>query len=95
MSSHSIPRTSPSVLPSAMRRGTGTRLLEAACTWATGRGYTSVTLTTYADIAWNAPFYAALERGENPDELGAEHEEHPVSETIEVPGGGHVDPSAG
>ncbi|WP_068427788.1 ATP-dependent zinc metalloprotease FtsH [Piscicoccus intestinalis] len=38
---------------------------------------------------------AALERGENPDGLGAEHEEHPVAETIEVPGGGHVDPSAG
>ncbi len=38
---------------------------------------------------------AALSHGEDADRLGAEHEEHPVSETIEIPEGGHVDPNAG
>lgn len=47
------------VLPSEMRRGHGTALLEAACEWARARGYPSVTLTTYADVPWNGPFYAA------------------------------------
>lgn len=48
-----------SVLPSAMRQGYGTRLLEAACAWAAERGHPAMTLTTFADVPWNAPFYAA------------------------------------
>jgi hypothetical protein len=36
-------------------------LLDAACAWARTAGYRAVTLTTYAEVAWNAPFYA--ERG--------------------------------
>lgn len=47
------------VLPSHMRRGLGTALLEAACDWAADQGYGAVTLTAYADIPWNAPFFAA------------------------------------
>lgn len=46
------------VLPKAMRAGIGTRLLEHACAWAVERGYSAMTLTTYRDVAWNAPFYA-------------------------------------
>jgi GNAT superfamily N-acetyltransferase len=45
------------VLPSAMRRGVGGRLLEHACAWAEEHGYAAVTLITFADVAWNAPFY--------------------------------------
>ena len=48
-----------SVLPSAMRRGYGSSLLEAACDWAAEHGYPAMTLTTFADVPWNAPFYAA------------------------------------
>lgn len=40
------------------RRGHGTRLLEAACALARERGYTHITLTTFEEIPWNAPFYA-------------------------------------
>lgn len=40
------------------RRGLGRALLEAALKAAKGRGFASVTLTTYRDIPWNAPFYA-------------------------------------
>lgn len=47
------------VLPSHMRRGLGTALLDAACDWARQVGYPAITVTTYADVAWNAPFYAA------------------------------------
>lgn len=47
------------VLPSHMRRGIGSALLEAACGWAASHGYREITLITYADVAWNGPFYAA------------------------------------
>lgn len=48
------------VVPGRMRRGVGTRLVEAACEWARAEGYPAVTLTTYADVPWNAPFYERL-----------------------------------
>ena len=45
------------VLPSHGRRGIGTRLLHHACQVAQERGYRHVTLTTFAHLPWNAPFY--------------------------------------
>jgi len=60
-----------SVVPSQMRRGIGSALLEAACAWALEQGYPAMTLTTFADVEWNAPFYA--ERGFAPTtDLGPE-----------------------
>ncbi len=47
------------VLPSHMRQGVGSALLDAACAWARDAGYRAITLTTYAEVPWNAPFYAA------------------------------------
>jgi GNAT superfamily N-acetyltransferase len=47
-----------SVLPDHGRKGHGTALLEHVCKWAAHEGYEAVTLTTFADVAWNAPFYA-------------------------------------
>jgi GNAT superfamily N-acetyltransferase len=47
-----------SVLPGYMRRGIGTALLEAACTWAVERGYRAMTVCTFGDVDWNAPYYA-------------------------------------
>lgn len=47
------------VLPSHMRQGLGSALLDAACEWARENGYAAITLTTYAEVAWNAPFYEA------------------------------------
>ena len=46
------------VLPEHGGRGLGARLLEAVCTWARRRGFAAVTLTTFRDVPWNAPFYA-------------------------------------
>ncbi|WP_089403086.1 GNAT family N-acetyltransferase [Geodermatophilus saharensis] len=48
-----------SVHPSAGRRGLGTALLDAAVRTAREAGAARVTLTTYADVPWNAPWYAA------------------------------------
>lgn len=46
------------VIPGWMRQGLGTALLEAACKWAAAAGYPAITLITFADVAWNAPYYA-------------------------------------
>jgi GNAT superfamily N-acetyltransferase len=46
------------VLPAHGRRGIGRSLVEAACTWAAARGHARISLRTYADVPWNAPFYA-------------------------------------
>ena len=47
-----------SVLPEYGRQGIGAALVEAAATETRGRGFDAVTLRTYADVPWNAPFYA-------------------------------------
>ena len=49
-----------SVRPEAGRQGRGTALVEAVCAWAVAQGLPGVTLTTFADVAWNGPFYARL-----------------------------------
>jgi GNAT superfamily N-acetyltransferase len=49
-----------SVLPSYGRQGHGRRLLRAAMSEARRRGHERLTLRTYKDVPWNAPFYARL-----------------------------------
>ncbi|WP_233515485.1 GNAT family N-acetyltransferase [Marinitenerispora sediminis] len=44
--------------PAHGRRGIGGALLAAACADARRRGYRRMTLTTFRDLAWNAPWYA-------------------------------------
>lgn len=62
-----------SVHPDAGRRGLGTALVQHVCAWARDHGYPAVTLTTFADLPWNAPFYAKLGFGVlTEDELGPE-----------------------
>ncbi|SLN43627.1 GNAT family N-acetyltransferase [Oceanibacterium hippocampi] len=39
-------------------RGVGRRLLDGAEAWARTAGYPEITLTTFRDVAWNAPVYA-------------------------------------
>jgi GNAT superfamily N-acetyltransferase len=46
------------VVPGEMRKGLGGQLLEHVCEWARSEGYGAVTLCTYRDVPWNAPFYA-------------------------------------
>lgn len=47
------------VLPSHMRKGVGSALLDAACSWARASGYPAITLTTYEQVPWNGPFYTS------------------------------------
>ena len=48
------------VVPECGRRGIGSRLVEAVCEWAAASGYAKVTLSTFKDVPFNAPFYARL-----------------------------------
>ena len=41
-------------------KGIGRRLIEYVAEQAREKGYTSLTLTTFRDVPWNAPFYAGL-----------------------------------
>ena len=45
------------VMPKFGRRGLGSRLLACVCAWAEKLQCTSVTLSTFRDVPWNAPFY--------------------------------------
>ncbi len=49
-----------SVRPQHGRRGHGRLLVEAAKDEARRRGHARLTLRTYADVPWNAPFYARV-----------------------------------
>lgn len=60
-----------SVLPEHGRSGVGAALVEAGCEEAARRGYRRIWLRTFAQVPWNAPFYARhgfapLEPGDEP-----------------------------
>jgi len=48
-----------SVLPEFTRRGYGRQLVLGAAEESRRRGHAQLTLRTFADVPWNAPFYAA------------------------------------
>ena len=48
------------VHPQHARQGLGRRLIESIVDWARGRGATALTLTTFADVPWNGPYYLRL-----------------------------------
>lgn len=48
-----------SVHPTYGRRGSGRALVIAAQDQSRRRGHTRITLRTYADVPWNAPFYSS------------------------------------
>jgi GNAT superfamily N-acetyltransferase len=47
-----------SVRERAMGRGVGSALVAGVCDWSAAEGHPAVTLTTYRDVPWNAPWYA-------------------------------------
>lgn len=63
-----------SVLPDHGRKGIGRALVEAACDWARSGGHDVITLTTFADIPFNAPWYERLGFEELRDPLGPQLE---------------------
>lgn len=40
-------------------RGLGRRLVSHVTEWARGNGFSALSLTTFRNVAWNAPFYAS------------------------------------
>src|SRR6516165_662871 len=48
------------VAPRWQGRGCGTRLIATAEAWAQDSGFTEMTLTTFRDVGWNAPFFRNL-----------------------------------
>jgi GNAT superfamily N-acetyltransferase len=49
-----------SVLPTHARRGLGSALIDTLAEWAAARGLPALTLTTFAAVPWNAPYYERL-----------------------------------
>ncbi|MCC3302332.1 GNAT family N-acetyltransferase [Arthrobacter sp. zg-Y895] len=70
-----------SVHPDAAGAGLGRALVEAALGWAREQGYTSMTLCTFADVPFNAPFYAScgFEVVSEPDGELAALRQHEIS----------------
>lgn len=46
--------------PAFQKRGLALRLITAGENWSRAQGFDEMTLTTYRDVPWNAPFYARL-----------------------------------
>ncbi len=55
------------VVPEAGRRGLGRALVEAVSAEAARRGLAEVTLVTFRDVPWNAPYYRRLGFREAPE----------------------------
>ncbi len=62
------------VVPDAGGKGIGRALVEAICAQAKAQGFGRITLSTFRDVAWNAPFYAHCGFDEYPENLwGPDH----------------------
>jgi predicted N-acetyltransferase YhbS len=48
------------VAPEHGRRGIGSALVTTVCDWAKQQAYEIVSLSTFRDIHWNAPFYSKM-----------------------------------
>ena len=48
------------VLPAFGQNGIGTALVQTVCAYAVAEGWAGVTLTTFREVPWNAPFYERL-----------------------------------
>lgn len=62
------------VAPEHGRRGVGAALVDAVCDLARERGHERVTLTTFASVPWNAPWYEAqgfrvVDPSDQPEEI--------------------------
>jgi GNAT superfamily N-acetyltransferase len=49
-----------SIDPGCAGQGIGRALIEHAVEWARSRSFTAMTLTTFADVPWNGPYYERL-----------------------------------
>jgi GNAT superfamily N-acetyltransferase len=76
-----------SVAPAHARRGLGAALIDHLAAVAAAEGRPAVTLTTFRDVAWNAPYYERLGfRVIAPAEQGPELAALVVEEAERIPG---------
>lgn len=72
-----------SVDPTCAGRGLGRGLIAAAEQWGRERGSSAMTLTTFADVPWNGPYYRRLGWRDLPAaELGPEPRGHPPTRSV-------------
>jgi N-acetylglutamate synthase-like GNAT family acetyltransferase len=71
------------VHPEHGRRGIGAALVGRACEWAREQALACVTLTTFRDIPWNAPFYRQLGFEELPSDRWDDELRERVAEEAE------------
>lgn len=77
------------VHPAHGRRGLGAALVETVCAWTLEAELDAVTLTTFRDVPWNAPWYRRLGFAEIPGpELDAE-----LREVLRIEAENGLDPS--
>ena len=48
------------VLPDHQQKGLGRALVQTVIKWAQSEGFKSLSLTTFSNVPWNAPFYKKL-----------------------------------
>ena len=74
-----------SVDPDFAGQKLGRRLIDTLCDWAKQRGYPLVTLSTFRDVPWNAPYYAKM--GFEIVEMDALGPNHAAVRADEIDGG--------
>ncbi len=76
-----------SVARAHARRGLGAALIEHLATTAAARGRAALTLTTFRDVPWNAPYYARLGfRVVEPTDQGPALRAIVAHEAVTIPG---------
>ena len=74
-----------SVLPEFGRLGYGRQLVYAAAEEGRRRGYPQITLRTFADVPWNAPFYASCGFARSEPESRFQHQLVATEEELGLP----------
>lgn len=69
------------VAPAHQGRGLGRRILAEVIAWARAEGLAGLSLTTFANIPWNAPFYASVGFATLEDDLARDLEDKLAAET--------------
>ena len=77
------------VLPDHGRRGLGGCLVRTVAEWAGNKGYSTLTLTTFRHLPWNAPFYRRL----GFEELAEEELSPELAEHLDAEGNAGLDRS--
>lgn len=82
--------TELSVAERFQKQGIGRALIDAGENWARGKGFSEITLTTFMEVSWNAPFYRSI--GYEDFTPGPDDKDFAAVQAEEVAHGFHVKP---